>query len=280
MKKIIKNLFIVIIFLFVVNPVFAQKIEKMAVFPVDVPMQGTSHTLYPDILSLISGDIVNHLSKRSFISVMDLNSSESLIKSMGLNKKYQKLLFEYKNSYTIDYDSCALLANKMGVNKILLVSGGFDVQKLMMERSFWYKFDIPTADPLTPYYRLNITLTLVDPQSGIIIWEETFKKNFRVSNFSLPSQYFSENIVSVEKLKEFSHEVSEKSATKMMNALRTCEYTQVDSSIVSTIDQNYDNTITTEGTETKDGHFSFNNYLINKRINNYKNWIKEKILNK
>lgn len=281
MKKIIKNLIVILSFLVIANPVFAQKVEKLAVFPVDVPVQGTSITLYPNVLQLISSDIVNALSKASYLNVIDLSSSENLIESSGLKKKYNKLLYDYKTTYSINNDTSALIAKKMGANKILFVSGGFDLQSHIMDRGLLYKLDIPTGQPLIPRYRLNVVLALFDPESGIIIWEDTYSKNFKASNFPLPSQYFSENVVSTEKIKKFSYELSQKVNLKMENTFASSQYTEVNSSIIST----NNNTITedtqpTDGPMTKDGHFysTNNDYSLNKRINNYKNWIKEKIL--
>jgi len=279
MRTIIKNLIIILSFLVITNPVFAQKIEKLTVFPVDVPVQGTSITLYPNILQLISSDIVNALSKSPYLNVIDLNSSENIIKSSGLQKKYQKLLYDYKTTYNIDNDSCSLIAKKMGASKILFVSGGFDLQSQIMDRSLLYKLDIPTGKPLVPHYRLNVTLTLFDPQTGIIVWEETYNKNFRTADFPLPSQYFTENVVSVEKIKRFSYELSDKVALKMANIFGVSEYTEVNSNIISTKNNINGNIQPTDGQMTKEGHpLPDNDYPLNKRMDNYKNWVKEKVL--
>lgn len=280
MKKIIKYLFSILLCFIVINPVFAQKTEKIAVFPVDVAVQGSSITLYPNILNLISSDVINALSKKSYLNMIDLNSTENLIKSHGLQKKYQKLLLEYKSSYTLDYDNCALIAKKIGASKILLVSGGFDLQKFMMERGFLYKLDIPTSQPLIPTYRLNITFTLIDPDSGIILWEDTYKKNFKADDFPLPSQLFTENIVSVEKIKKFSYELSEMVSLKMTDIFMSSAYTEINSNIITTKTDIIDNgIISKDGITTKDGHSSSTNqdYLLNKRMDNYKKWVKEKI---
>ncbi|HBH18430.1 MAG TPA: hypothetical protein DDX14_05750, partial [Cyanobacteria bacterium UBA9579] len=281
MRKIIKNLIVILSFLVMANPVFAQKVEKLAVFPVDVPVQGTSITLYPNVLQLISSDIVNTLSKSSYLNVIDLSSSESLIESAGLKKKYNKLLYDYKTTYSINNDTSALIAKKMGANKILFVSGGFDIQSQLMDRGLLYKLDIPTGQPLIPHYRLNILLTLLDPESGIIIWEDTYSKNFKASNFPLPSQYFSENVVSTEKIKKFSYELAQKVNLKMENTFASSQYTEVNSNIVSTKDNITTEDIQpTDGPMTKDGHFYSTNYEypLSKRMNNYKNWIKQKVL--
>lgn len=280
MRKI-RYFLVILSFLALINPVFAQTVEKLAIFPVDVAMQGTSVVLYPNTLNLIAGDIANALSKQPYLSVIDLNSAENIIKSQGLQKKYKKLLLEYKNSYTLDYDTLMLISKKLGATKVLLVSGGYDVQKLMMERGILYKLDVPTGKPLVPAYRLNIVLTLIDPVSGIIMWEDTYKKNFKTVDFPLPSQNFSENVISVEKLKKFSYEVASETTLKMANTFKTSAVTEINSNIVTTKENTEQGTNPTDGITTKDGHSFYDNVdqILNKRINNYKNWVKENIFN-
>lgn len=270
MKSTIKSLLVIIILISVINPGYGQKIEKIAIFPVDIPMQGTSCTLYPNILNLISGDIVNTLSKKSFVSVIDINASENLIHSLGLYKKYKQLLLEYKTSYTIDYDICALIANKIGASKVIFVSGGFDLQKLIMERSLLYKLDLPGGNPLLPSYRLNVLVALVDPQSGLLIWENTYRKNFTISDFSLPSQYFAENVISIEKIKNFSNSLSGNVTAKIADIFGISQYTEVSGNIISAKSNNASSILPQLPAINT-------NYLLNNRKNNYKSWIKEKL---
>ncbi|MFH0702461.1 MAG: hypothetical protein V2B14_02845 [bacterium] len=279
MKKVIKFFIISLFFIFSICSVYSiEQIEKIAVFPVNIPQKGAGLNIYPDTLNLISNDIINSLNKTPNLSVLDLNSTENLIKSLGLDKDYQKLLQEYKDSYKLNYNSCALIANKIGVNKILFVSGGFDTQKLMLKRNLLYKLDIPGGAPLVPSYKLNIALTLIDPQSGIIIWENTYKKNLNMENFSIPSQYFGENIIPVEKIKNFSHKISAEVSKKLVNILKTSEH--IESHITGNNFVNFIPKIETmDGLMTKEGHsYSTNNdFILNNRKNNYKNWIKKRL---
>ena len=105
MKKVIKVFLILLILAFAGNfsPVFARKVQKIkvAIFPVDVPSQGASYTIYPNVLTLISNDLINELNKFSRLSIIDLDSSETIIKSNGLYKQYQKLL--YRANIEVEY---------------------------------------------------------------------------------------------------------------------------------------------------------------------------------
>jgi len=254
----------------------ASQPEKLAIFPVNVPSSGSSLNIFPNTLNLVSTDIANLLSKNHVVSVLDINASEDSIRAMGLIKDYRKLLADFKNTYSIDYDTCALIARKLGVNKILFVSGGFDIQESILKRGRFYNMDIPGASPLAPSYRLNILVSLVDPQSGIIIWENTYGKDFNVSNFPIPSQYFGENIISVKKIKKYSQDLADKVCVKLAEIFVQSEVTSVNSSVVSTSNRVINDQLPRDGIMTRDGHsYSTNtDYLLINRKNKFKNWIK------
>ena len=271
MKKSFIITYTLLLLLCAENSVLAAAIEKMAVFPVNVTTAGSMYSIYPDTLNLIAGDIVNTLTKDKIVSVIDLESSEEQIKLLKIEKQYKKLLVNYKNSYTLDYNLCALIANKLGISKMLLVSGGFDLQDKFLKRSLLYKLDIPGAAPMISSYRLNISLALIDTQSGLIEWEDTYKKDINISNFNGPSQYFGENVVPIEKIKDFSRFVSSMASGRIGELMLASASMDVKSSIVT------QNSKTTDGSMTTDGHLnsSSGDYALNFRKKNYKNWIKK-----
>jgi len=279
MERIIKNFLIIIFAFFAASmPVFAQKTDRLAVFPVDVHVEGTSYGLYPNVLDLISGDIVNSLTKQALVGVVDLNSSQNKLKAAKLHKKYLEMLLNYKNSYTLDNETLTKVGKKLGVNKVLLVSGGFDVQKLIMKRGWLYAFNLPNSKPLSPSYRLNITISLFSVQDGLLIWEETYKRDFSADDFNLASQYFAENVVSVEKIKKFSIETSDKVALQFAQMYQL-PLTAIPVSVPVRIPEENKNQqpLTKDGTMTKDGLPSSGDYALNKRKTEYKKWVTQNL---
>jgi len=271
-KNILGFLIFLLVCLFIQNPIFAMNKHKIAVFPVDILSQGSTPTIYPNTLSLVAGDITNYLSKDLKINTVDVTSAESLIISAGLYHDYKKLLTDYKNKYVLDYDILAHIAQAVGVNKILFISGGFDTQQMFLKRNLAYQLNLPGANSIMPSYRLNILATLVDPQSGIVLWEGTEKADLSLENFDAPSQYFAENVVQIEKIKGISTRIAPIIANNIDLQLSQCEVTEVNSNIITT-----NKNLTRDGIMTRDGHSisTGNNYVINNRKNDYKTWIKK-----
>ena len=267
----------VIFFLLSESNTFAAQIKKIAVFPVDVHTEGSSFSIYSDTISLIANDIINSLNSKN-LTTTDLNSTENALRAKGLYKSYKKMLTDYKNSYTLDYDACSLIAKELGVDRILFVSGGFDTQNAVLKRNLLFSLDIPGTKSIIPMYKLQITLTLIDPQSGIVVWENTYNKDFAIENFAIPSQYLGSNVVPIEKIKKFSSQISAKASDKIVEILAKSEVTEVNSNITSTKNNSTYNEIKDEST-TRDGHLysNDNDSVINNKKNTYKEWVKQNL---
>lgn len=283
MKKVLKLLallFIIASF----SSVSAKELKKIAVFPVNTEMQGSSYDIYPNILTLISSDLVNSLNK-NYLKAYDLSSSEDLIKANKLAKTYNNFIKEYKTSYTFDYDSIALIAKKIGASKILLVSGGVDSQNDFLKSSRLSLFSIPGLQTLSPSHRVTIMLSLIVTQSGLIEWEKTYNGKIRVSSNGVPSPNLDENLVSVEDIKKFSRNLGNK-ASKQITKVITNQNLSVESSIIpAKIEEKKEEAVSKtdskDGNMTKDGPSipakdTKDDYAL-KRKDKYKNWIKEQI---
>lgn len=258
---------------------------KIAVFPVDTPTNGSYYSIYPGSLQLITNDFINYINTNSDIIAVDLNTAENIIANNGLYKKYKHFLGEYKTSYKIDYNFCLKLANTLNVDKIILISGGFDLQKSLLKRNFWYRINFPDAEPLIPSYRYVATFSLIDPQEGTIQWENTYNKDFMVNNFALAGQGFGENVMPIEKLKEFSKEIS----VKAVNSINEKTLFEVTTKI-----ERVDGTSTSsqlelkppmEGTKTTDGQLLPNTttppeaHPYKKNTKKVTNWLNRQLMN-
>ncbi len=293
---------------------FAVNSGKMFVSPVNIPSVQSSYGAYPDITAMVANDIINSINKYSSYDVPDLNSADALIQSYGLSKHYKEFLMNYRDNRVVDYKICNKLSSKLGIGKILLVSGGFDIQNSFLNKSKGDKYSelfstmlpfgrifskdlIFTGLPfiggriynsysnestIVPCYMVNIYLSLVDTDTGLVVWEKVYKKDFPASDFGTPASSFGENIISSEKLKKFSDQISRETSYNVYMATRDSEYKSVNSSIINseainTINNNY---LHRDGKMTKDGHpYSNNSYLENQRKQSYKNWVKEKTKN-
>lgn len=276
MKHLLKIFFVFLILISMTNFAYAENSLKVAVFPVDLSSQGSNVSIYPVTIGMISNDLANSLTMKYNIPVISSSIAQNKIKAAGLTPTYRKMIENFQSTYTIDYNSCQLIAKKLGANRILLVSGGYDIQNMLLEPDRITSLSIPGLQTIRPSYVMHIMLTLIDPQSGTVIWENTYKKNIVNATFPNPSVYFGDNVAQTEKVKEFSYEISQKASVTLANILLESGFTEVKSEIISTSpDQNNENKLK-DGITTMDGHFysTKEDELRSNRKEKFKNWIK------
>ncbi|GEM_PF-1884002 len=315
MKKFI--LFLTLCFFCFKPSCIAQPSERMLVSPVNIPTMQSSYGIYPNTIDMLSNNIINSLNSNADYNVPDLNTAKGLINSYGLSKDYKEFLMDYRDNRIIDYETCNQLAGSLGVNKILLVSGGFNLQDMALSRQGTGKMkQIPfmtiplyfakiitdgaflvqlpfissqiysnfsDEDPIKPQYRINVLLTLVDAPTGLILWEKAYKDTFEASYFEVPTGSFGENQLYSEKLRKLSEKISRETSLSLAGYIKTSETATVKSAIISDINQNNQGkTITRDGKTTRDGHPFLNNGYENikiKKKENYKNWVKKQVKN-
>lgn len=307
MKKIFNILFVFVAFLSFLGlkeGAIALEAGKMFVSPVSVPTPQSSYGVYPNTLDMVANDIINSINKYSSFDVPDINSTKDLVQSYGMAKHYKEFLMNYRDNRVVDYKFCNQLSNKLGIDKILLVSGGYDVQNLFLNKSessksleryaavlpftrifskdlvtmgfpFIYKYvknSVDDTSPINPCYKLNIQLSLIDTETGLSLWEKTYNQDIPASDFGNPINSFGENIISSDKLKKFSEKISRETSYEVFMATKNSEYTTVKSSIVSSQAQSKDETVQTvnktlprDGKMTRDGQpSSLNNNYLEK----------------
>jgi len=297
MKKFLNIMFVfaaAFFFLILREGATALSAGKMLVSPVNVPTAQSSYGVYPNTVDMIANDIINSINKYSSFDVPDINSSKDLIKSYGLSKRYKEFLMNYRDNRVINYETCSLIDKRLGVDKILLVSGGYDIQNMFLSRSetnkksgisaalipafrifskdliavmfpyyFYSQYKESKLDesPITSYYKLNVQLALVDTDTGLVVWEKSYHQDIPASDFGNPINSFGENIISSEKLKKFSEKISRETSFNVFTATKNSEYTSVKSSIVSSSEQTNNANIKAvnkilpkDGKMTRDGH--------------------------
>lgn len=269
LNKII--LFLLVFFVF--NTPCMAKQTRILVVPVKVDTVNTAAGLYPNIGDLISNDLINELNKNLNFDIPDLNSAENELMSHGLWENYKKFLGNYKDRGIIDYKIIALIREKMGIDKIILISSGFSVQSMMIKRPFLYKIGFTQFEPVQSLYRMDVRAAMIDTQTFLIDHEQTYSRNFKTNNFEIPSNSLSDNIVSARELKRFSESIARRSSTRIFEKIDQEVYTQVQSKILPEIIFTEDKTNTTEGLSS----FTNDEYIKNIRVESFKNWIRQRV---
>lgn len=325
MKKLFNILFVIasILFMLIIRQdSFADTAPRMLVVPVDVPTVQSSYGVYPNTVDMVANNLINSLNVNSEFEVPDINTSRDLIESYGLSKDYNKLLMNYRDNRVLDYKTCGKIHDRLGVNKILLVDAAYDVQNAFLGKSPGGKYSVVTSavlpflrifskdlvfmsmpfigghiyntykndEPVKAYYKLNVNLSVVDTDTGLVSWDKTFSQEIPASDFGIPGNSFGENILPSEKLKVFSQKIAEKilNDTTFISSVseNNSEYTSVRSIIIPSSGQTKTTNINNkafskDGKMTRDGQsFSSNDkYLENVRKQSYKSWVKQQAKN-
>ena len=217
-----KKIFLVFVFIFfaIMQAKALEMTSKtIAVFPVDVPTQGTNYSIYPMTTNLFCADLINELKVYNDFQPMDLSTKDEIIKESGLTKKYQELIQEYKNTRTVDYLKLEEISNVLGTQYVIFAHGGYDLQRSALKPNMFFKLQYIWAPSVTPSTRYDMNLILVDVKKHRYMLEKSYKHNFKMDDFLMPSQQFGENVSTLAQIKKFSKPITKLYAAKVYGIL-------------------------------------------------------------
>lgn len=274
MRFNLKTILLIMCFCLLGNSSYAEQIMVM-VSPANVITANSAYGIYQNIPDFISTDIINELNKNPQYNVPDINSADNMIMSQGFYTEYKKFLKNYKDSGIIDYKTCNLINEKLGVDKIVLVSSSFSTQNMIIKQPLLYRLGFIEMEPVKSYYKLNVKVTLVDTQSCLVNFEKNYNTEIKADNFEIPTNSFNDNIVSTAEIQDFSQKIKKDIYGEITANIEPSRIAKVKSNIISIFNTQID---TRDGITTRDGHsYSTNEeYLENKRKESFQNWIREK----
>ena len=280
MKKFFIFFSLLVFVLFATKTFAVEEKKGIAVFPLDTPVNSSSYSIYSNSANMFASDLVNSLQKYNDMNVVDISTGENILKSTDLFSLYQKIVKEYKQKYTINYEKADKISQALNVDYIAFVYGGFDTQKSFLKSNWKYRFQWIWANPVTPSAQLNINITLIDVKNHNYVLEENVKKDMSMDNFFNPSQNFGENIVPISQIKKFTKPNAQKIAQKIHSVIYpdiNAKYSQKDAFIERfTPNGSFDNFGSSNDFSSTDSS-SLDNSVKNSRKNFYKNWIQEKL---
>ncbi|HSA07724.1 MAG TPA: hypothetical protein P5556_11160 [Candidatus Gastranaerophilales bacterium] len=271
MQGFYKNILLITAFLLLSHSVYAQQ-TRIMVSPVTIPTVNSVVGIYPNIPDMIANDVIDGLNKNLRFDALDLATAENLLGSYGLSKDYKKFLQNYKDKGIIDYKPCDFAHKKLRIDKIILIASGLSTQGMLLERPFWYKMGLTELEPIRSYYMMNVSLVQIDTRTCLLDFEKTYEQKFKVDNFEVTSNSLNDNLISTEKIKMFSREISNDIVMQVFINTNQNFYKEVNSSIITNTTNN--------PVETKPVGQSLpsgDEYLKNRRKENFKKWIKEKV---
>ena len=274
MRRFFTFLFLICGILFSLKAIAIEEKKNIAVFPLDTPVSSSSYSIYSNSANMFAADLVNALQNYRDTDVVDIYTGKKVLASAGMGNQYEKLVKEYKQNYTIDYEKAQKIAATLGVSHIAFVYGGFDTQKQFLKSNWKHRFQWIWASPIKPSAQLNINTTLIDVKNKQYVLEENAKKDFPMDNFQEPSQSFGENIVPISEIKKFTKPTAQSIAQKIHSELYPDENTKysekeafIEKFIPNGSTENFGDNIP----------MTSSNPVLDARKNNYKRWIEEKL---
>lgn len=266
--------------LFSVKALAIEEKKSIVVFPLNVSVNSSSYAIYAKAQDMFASDLVNSLHSFDDTNVVDINSAENILKNANLQKKYEKMIKQYKQRYIVDYDKLEEITKALGVNHVVFIYGGFDSEKSFLKSNWKYRCQWIWASPIKSSAQLNINTTLIDIKRRNYSLETNVKKDIPMDNFYQASNSFGENIVPISEIKKFTKPNAIKIAQKIHSELypeKTEKYSQKD----AFIDKFIPNNGTINDFKGENGFPSVDlntqNQVNEQRKENYKKWMQEKL---
>ncbi len=281
MKRFFIYIFLLCGILFSLKASAVVEKRSIAVFTLDVPMSSSSYAIYSNTQNMFASDLVNSLQRYKDINVIDIHTSQKLVENAGLTRKYEKMVKEYKQKYTLDYEKVDDIARAIGADYIAFVYGGFDMEKSFLKWNWKHRCQWIWASPIKSSAKLVINTTLVDVMKHNYILEENLDKDIPMDNFSTPAQSFGENIVPVAQIKKFTKPKAREIAHNIHNAIYPnlkSKYSEKETFVERYIpDGNNQVPIEDYSSTDSSGSPDMTNEVVEIRKQNFKSWIQENL---
>jgi len=177
MKFIIK-VFLLILFIFAQHNFCYAKNIKVLILPDTLSQKTKDAYIYTEAADLISNDVINYLKNIQGFEAPTISYVKQVVNNGGDKYKQlvQKTMFDFKNTYNVDYMALKQINAKFGANWIMLITSNLDVQNYFLRRTVWDFFNIPGAAVVDPAIRLSTQVYLIDPNKQTIVWQNNYQK--------------------------------------------------------------------------------------------------------
>lgn len=174
--KIFVKVFLLILFM-VAQPCFAAGPIKVLVLPDTLAKKEQDAFVYPEASELIANDIVNYLNTVKGFTAPTVSYTKKVLLSGEKSRRLtQKTMFDFKNTYNVDYMALRQMNYGFKANWILLITSNMDVQNYFLRRTVWDVLNIPGAAVVDPAMRLSTQVYLIDPNKQVILWQNNYQK--------------------------------------------------------------------------------------------------------
>ena len=206
---------LVLIFMILITPVFAATYNVL-VLPVDLLLTKENYYSFDEVSEIVANDIIKNFEKSNGkIKSPDLYSVRAKLSNNTQEyQNIQRALLKYKNNNNIDYEAYRSLENSFDCRYVLLVSSYAVTNKNSLKRNIWEVLEISTVFNTEYPYRLETSVTLIEPSSNTVLWSNNYSSKLGANDNIFAAKNYAQANGEYEKIKLYSKTVVAPSASQ------------------------------------------------------------------
>lgn len=198
---------IFILCLFVSNCNISLAIEKIGIITDTLLTPVNYYNAYFRTPEFFATDIRGELLDRN-VQVVPIDTTQKALKKSGIRQNDLQSLQGLQQGYNLEFPLLKKIANNIGVEKIIVVTMGMDVQRDFLKNTAWNIANVPGMDVVNPTHRVSVYVALVDTKKETVLWESIYAKNIRNNKMKNLDTTISNNYEGMLRLKEYSKYIS------------------------------------------------------------------------
>ena len=152
-------------------------------------------------------DIRGELLDRN-LEVVSIDTTQQALKKAGLKQQDLQALQGLQQGYNLDFQLLKKAAKSVGVEKLVVVTMGMDIQRDFLKNTVWNIANVPGMDVVNPTHRVSVYVGFVDTKKETVLWESIYAKNIRNNKMKNLDTTISNNYEGMLRLKEYSKYIS------------------------------------------------------------------------
>ena len=152
-------------------------------------------------------DIRGELLDRN-LEVISIDTTTQALKKAGLKQQDLQALQGFQQGYNLDFQLLKKISKSIGVEKLVVVTMGMDIQRDFLKNTAWNIANIPGMDVVNPTHRVSVYVGFIDTKAETVLWESIYAKNIRNNKMKNLDTTISNNYEGMLRLKEYSKYIS------------------------------------------------------------------------
>ena len=185
----------------------AQCAEKIGIITDTMLTPINYYNAYFRTPEFFATDIRGQLLKRD-VEVIPIDETQNSLKKAGIRQNDLEALQSLQQGYNLEFPLLKKIANKINVDKLIVVTMGMDVQRDFLKNTMWNILNVSGMDVVNPTHRVSVYVGFVDVKNQTVLWETIYAKNIRNNKMKNLDTTISNNYEGMLRLKEYSKYIS------------------------------------------------------------------------